>query len=110
VVAGCFTVDNLRTVVHRVKAFGALPVLGTIPPVNPSVNADRNLWVAAINDEIRQMAAQEGVPVADVYGSMQRKSSNLSSLFFDGVHPNDTGHDAIGEAFFEAVAHGQLTH
>jgi lysophospholipase L1-like esterase len=105
--ANCPTVENLRTVVRRVKAVGTLPFLATLPPVNPAVNADRNLWVAAINTGIKAMAAQEGAFVVDLYQAFQNQGGDLSRFYSDGIHPNDAGYDVMANGFFEAIAHGR---
>jgi acyl-CoA thioesterase I len=100
----CPTVDNLRSVVESVKSFESLPVVATLPPTNPALNpAQRNEWVAAVNERIKAMARQEGVPVADAWASMMRRS-NWRDFFADHVHLNDQGYDAVAEAFFEAVS------
>lgn len=103
----CPTVENLRIVVRTVKAAGTLPFLATIPPVNPAVNADRNLWVAAINNGIKAMGAQEGAFVVDLYQALQNQGGDLSRFYSDGVHPNDAGYEVIANGFFEAIAHGR---
>lgn len=103
----CEVIDNLREIIRRVKATQSLPVLGTIPPVNPAIDAHRNVWVSQTNDLLKTMAAQEGAVVADVFGAMNR-APNLSSLFFDLVHPNDAGHEIIAQAFFEGITKGKI--
>ena len=103
----CPTVENLRTVVRRVKAAGTLPFIATLTPVNPAVNADRNTWVAAINTGIKAMAAQEGAFAVDLYQAFQNQGGDLSRFFADGVHPNDAGYDVMANGFFEAIAHGR---
>ena len=103
----CPTVENLRIVVRRVKAVGTLPFLATLPPVNPAINGDRNLWVEAINGGIKVMAAEEDAVLVDLYQAFQNQGGDLSRFFADEVHPNDAGYDVIANGFFEAVAHGR---
>jgi len=103
----CEVIDNLREIVRRVKGKQSLPVLGTIPPVNPTINAGRNTWVSQTNDLLRTMAGQEGAVVADVFGTMNR-AGNLAALFADEVHPNNAGHELIAQAFFEAITKGKV--
>jgi lysophospholipase L1-like esterase len=107
--ATCPTAENLRIVIRRVKAAGTLAFVATLPPVNPAINADRNLWVAAINTSIKAMAAQEGAFVVDLYQAFQNQGGDLSRFFSDGVHPNDAGYDVIASCFFAAIAHGRST-
>jgi lysophospholipase L1-like esterase len=106
----CPIVPNLRGMVRRTKDRRTLPVVATLPPINPAVNDERNRWTEAINAEIRAMATQEGgVLVVDVYAAMRRRA-DLAQLYADGgdVHPNDAGYEVIADAFFEAIAHGRL--
>jgi lysophospholipase L1-like esterase len=101
----CPTTENLRTVVHAVKAFGGLAVVGTIPPVNPALEpAERNKWVEDVNVRIRAMAREEGAPVADIHAAFLRRPDWATALFSDHVHPNDAGYDVIAQAFFEAIS------
>jgi lysophospholipase L1-like esterase len=102
----CPTADNLRTVVQGVKAFGALPFLATIPPVNPELNPGRNEWVEAIDGQIRPMAREEGAFLVDLYEAF-RKKGDITRFFSDGVHFNDAGYQVMADAFFEAIAHGR---
>lgn len=103
----CVVVDNLRTIVRVAKSKQSLPVLGTIPPVNPAINADRNKWVSEMDGLLRTMAGQEGAVVADVYGQMSRVP-NPASLYVDQIHPNDAGHELIAQAFFDAITKGRV--
>lgn len=101
----CHTVDALRTQIGIAKAVSSLPVLGTIPPVNPHDNPpERNEWITRMNVAVRAMAAQEGAPVADVHaGFMREAGSHLEDLFVDLVHPNDRGYRIIADEFFKAI-------
>ena len=104
--SACPTPENLRIVVQRVKDFGSLPFLATIPPVNPAINPGRNDWVAAVNNKIRPVAQEEGAFLVDLFEAF-RKKPDLASLFSDDVHFNDAGYQVMAEAFFEAIAHGR---
>jgi lysophospholipase L1-like esterase len=101
----CHTVDALQTQIGIVKAASSLPILGTIPPVNPNDNPpERNEWITRMNAAVRAMAAQEGVPVADVHAGFLREGGRLEDLFVDLVHPNDRGYRVIADEFFKAIA------
>lgn len=103
----CPTVENLRTVVRGVKAFGSLPFLATIPPANPTLNPpSRNEWAKAMSGLIKTMAQEEGAFLVDLYEAFA-KQGDLTRLFSDHVHPNDAGYQVMAEAFFEAIAHGR---
>jgi len=102
----CFTITALRSMVLQTRDAGAFPVVGTIPPVNPSYTdrnpEDRNDWVRRMNELVRTMAKEERAPVAEVHGDFLKQSS-LPSLFADYLHPNDAGFRLITSSFFTAI-------
>jgi len=99
----CFTIDALRDMIGAARAARSLPILATIPPVQPETNApDRNGWVGRMDELIKPMAAEQKVPVADVYAAFMREPS-LSALFADRLHPNDRGYQIIAGEFFRAI-------
>jgi lysophospholipase L1-like esterase len=102
----CYTIDSLRSMVLQARDAGAFPVVGTIPPVNPSYldhDAEaRNDWVKRMNELVRAMAKQEGAALAEVHGDFLEQPS-LPPLFDDFLHPNDEGYRVIARAFFNAI-------
>ena len=102
----CYTVEALRSMVLQTRDAGAFPVVGTIPPVNPSYAdrdaAARNDWVRSMNDLVRAMAKQQGAPIADVHAEFLKQAS-LPPFYADLLHPNDAGFQLISRAFFGAI-------
>lgn len=99
----CQTIDEMRSILDEVKAFGSLPVLSTIVPANPALDPpERNQWVQEENQLLAELARAEGVPLADS-AKLFFAQSNLPALYSDHVHPNDAGYALIAQAFFEAV-------
>jgi lysophospholipase L1-like esterase len=105
-VSPCFTIDSLRTIVRSAKSVQSLPVLATIIPTNVGYDGrtppERNDWVAEQDQLIRTMAAQEGALLVDLEKEFL-KVPNLSSIFFDHVHPNDAGYAIMTRTFFTAL-------
>jgi lysophospholipase L1-like esterase len=91
-------VSDLRTMVRRAKANKTVPLVATIPPQFAS-NEDKNRLIQATNGGIVAMAAQEGVPLVDLFTALQDRS-----LFSeDGVHPNDSGYQVMAQTWFSAI-------
>jgi lysophospholipase L1-like esterase len=105
-VASCYTVSSLRDMVQDAKSAGSLPILATLPPVNPKWvdkgATERNAWAKQMNAEIRKMAVTEQTPVAEVYDLFMAKG-DVAALFADTVHPNDEGYRLISQAFQKAI-------
>lgn len=103
----CRTVENLRLILDEVKAFGSLPVLATLLPVNPAqAPPSRNAWIDEINPLIASMGRAEGAFVIDVHQTFRRRG-DLASLYTDHVHLNDAGYSLLAQAFFEGIAFGR---
>jgi lysophospholipase L1-like esterase len=99
----CFTIDALRSMVGAARAAGSLPILATVPAVHPvDAQEGRADWVARMNDLVRPMARQEGVPLADIHTAFIRRP-DVASLFVDRVHPNDRGYEIIAAEFLAAI-------
>jgi lysophospholipase L1-like esterase len=102
----CYTIDALRSIVQQARDGGAMPVVGTIPPVNTAYRdrpyEERNDWVRRMNDLVRAMARQERAPVAEIHGDFLKQPS-LPALYADYLHPNDEGYRLMSRSFFDAV-------
>jgi hypothetical protein len=58
--------------------------------------------VAAQNVKIRALGREMQVPIADPE-PLFTKDPAFDRLYFDHVHPNNSGYDHIAEAFFTAI-------
>lgn len=104
----CDTVPNLRNVLKAVKAKQSLPMIATIPPLNPKLAPEgRNQWVRDVNELIKTMAREEGVFLVGVNKAFVDRGGDLSRFFLDDVHPNRDGNAVIADAFFQAIAFGR---
>ena len=104
-VDSCYTQDAIRSMLDQAFDAQTLPFLATIIPANPNlVVPERNPWVAAMNERLKLIATQRGVPLVDLFGAFNRAAGDdLSRLFDDHVHPNDRGHAIIATEFFKAI-------
>jgi acyl-CoA thioesterase I len=93
------TAGSLQQMVQLAKQSVVVPILATIPP-QFGLQAGVESAVVALNDEIRRVAAQERVTLADVFQALPDES------FFtdDGFHPNDKGQTAVASVFDAALA------
>jgi lysophospholipase L1-like esterase len=102
----CFTITALRSMVLQTRDAGAFPVVGTIPPVNPSYTdrspEERNDWVRRMNELVRSMAREERAAVAEIHGDFLKQPS-LPPLFADYLHPSDAGYRLMASSFFAAI-------
>jgi lysophospholipase L1-like esterase len=104
----CFTLASIRSMIRQARAAGSLPVVGTLPPVNPAYTdrfaENRNGWIVETNLQLRPLVREEGGVVAEVHAAMTAEAAgDLEALFTDHVHPNDRGYEAIGQAFYRAI-------
>jgi lysophospholipase L1-like esterase len=102
----CFTIDSLRSMIRQAKDRNSMPIVGTIPPVNPAyadkAPPERQDWVKRMNDLIRPMVAQENAVLADIHAAML-KEGDLPAIFTDHVHPNDRGYQIMAHEWFRAI-------
>jgi lysophospholipase L1-like esterase len=99
----CFTIDALREAIEVTKDWGSLPLIGTITPVNPTLQpAERNAWIDGMNVLIKNLAREEGIPVADL-NALFKAAPSLPALYYDHIHPNDQGYDLIAQGWFTAI-------
>jgi lysophospholipase L1-like esterase len=103
----CALTENLRAMVQASRAAGATPILGTLPPVNVGFDkrapADRDAWVSVMNDLIRDLAAQEGIAVAEIHGALTAARDAGTPIFTDHIHPNDAGYRLIAREWAKAL-------
>jgi lysophospholipase L1-like esterase len=102
----CYTVEALRSMIRKTRSRGSNPILGTIPPANPAFedrNATaRNIWIEQMNEQVRAMAGEEGVRIAEIHADFMAQP-DLEGLFVDHVHPNDSGYQLMARSWFQAI-------
>lgn len=107
----CFTISSLRSMVRKVKAAGGFPFVGTLLMTNLGddfrASPQRNNWIVAQNEAIRQMAFEEGVVLVDLYAAFERSPLAWSELFADYIHPSAAGYTLMARTWFDAIAQGR---
>ena len=65
------------------------------PPYRPD-DVDGFGWIAArYADQMRRVAAAEGVPFIDLDAAIRAQRDPIDAFLLDGLHPNDRGHALI---------------
>ncbi len=94
-----YTKEKLRAIIQAAKENRTKVVLATLPPVTgPHTYMESR--IAALNPEIRRLAAEEGTKLADMEEAFGDDTSYLSA---DGLHMNDSGARLMAETFFNAL-------
>jgi len=117
--------DIYRAMVRKLKAHGILPVLTTLPPLEPqrfldwwcrecdketvlrwmggsvsNIYAHQELYSKAVE----RLAAEESVPLADIRWEFLNNGHLDQVICMDGTHPNSAGQALIGRALRKTAA------
>jgi lysophospholipase L1-like esterase len=115
-------VANLRALIGRVRALGAVPVLATIPPLD-SVRfyafLDRGYgsaiaqficragglyeWQEMYSRRIEAVGKAEGVAVAPVRQAFLATPDFRAYMSEDGIHPNEEGYRLVTRAVWQVL-------
>jgi hypothetical protein len=95
--------NAMQFMVRDAKSRGLKVLLATLPPQDPSGFRGREgaALVAPYNNALATVAANESIPLVDVY---QAFGANFSGLIdSDGLHPTPAGYQKIADTFFAAI-------
>jgi len=94
---------QLRALVAKVAAIGAIPVLATLPPNNTTANHGA---VTRFSGYVRKYATDNGLPLVDFYTLLvDPANGNYKAAYAgDGVHPNAAGTRAMGALVADTIA------
>jgi lysophospholipase L1-like esterase len=107
---------TLSTMVDRIRAEGIRVVLLTCPPMTeryggmhlePYQEHGINFLVKDYAQAARDVAAEKGIELVDVYRAFQEQPSSVD-YFPDGLHPDPRGHRVIADLLVKrlvAIAH-----
>jgi lysophospholipase L1-like esterase len=96
---------DVRKMIKLVKEKGAIPLLTTGTPIDPSLNTtsrDVTSWhkIIQMNARMKQLSNEEGVRLIDNFTAF---NNDLSLLDADGVHPNDTGAQMMADTAYNTI-------
>ncbi len=89
---------------RRVRAYGAIPIVGTIPP-KIGDRAYQMPRVEVFNGYLRVHTASEGILLADIELAFGSGAGLFQS---DGFHPNDAGQEVIAQTFAAKIQYLSL--
>ncbi len=91
--------QNLRQMIRTLKVRGVAVVLMTPnPAIAPKYPPHRNVTLKPYVEAVRELAAEEDVPLVDVYrqfAELAIEGVELNTLFTDAMHPNPEGQKRI---------------
>jgi lysophospholipase L1-like esterase len=93
---------NLRELVHRIRAAGAVPILHTTNPIDTNRETKRN-DLPAYDEIIAKVAKAEHVVLVDHWSHWRREPSWLQEWLNDPIHPNARGHREFARLMFRAL-------
>lgn len=87
---------NVETIMAKIRAIGAVPVIGLIPPTNTGAQHPDTI---KFNTWLKYYAATNGIIVVDFYSLLVDpvNGNYLSAYNGDGLHPNHAGYMAMGQ-------------
>ncbi len=108
-VDGEATRGNIESMVELAKAHHIAVVLSSLTPVcdaiSPQTDKRPNEKLKAMNEWLKQYAAQNGVVYLDYWTAMVDEQGVLrKELTWDGLHPNDAGYEVMGPLAEKAIA------
>jgi len=95
--------DQMENLIGLIRGIGAVPIMGTIPPANGSVQ--RKQAILQQNAWIRNYANRNGVALVDFYTLLSDPANgNYKSAYYsDGIHPNPAGLAAMGKLYSDLI-------
>ncbi len=95
-------IANIRQMLRDAQSRNVRPFLATIPPeVSGGFRALAWSLVVPFNDQVRALAASEGVPLVDVYAALNTDTAKY--VGFDGLHLTADGYVKVADTFFTAL-------
>jgi len=98
------TIANLRKMIKLCKQIGAIPILTTSSPTNPSLSTatwNKTSFDKQVlnNIRFRELAFEEDIRIAEV----AKAFNNDFTLLNDDIHPNDIGAELMAQTVFDTI-------
>lgn len=106
--------DNLGNIIGKIKSFGAVPVLSTLPPLDGDryynllkrvFGEEIKIWIDShcgiykwqerYSDAIKEVGSAKGTSVMDIRKSFLDTGNYKKYMSLDGLHPNEEGYMLI---------------
>lgn len=87
------------------ESFGSAARITALAYYNPSPGSFTDRWIGRLNEEIRAVAEENGVPVAAGDQAFQDREAGYTrhGQYPWDIHPTDDGYKALADAFAEAA-------
>jgi lysophospholipase L1-like esterase len=114
--------ENLLSIIDIIMGHGAVPVLSTLPPLDPDkyynllkrvfgewikVWIDNNggiyKWQERYSDLIKAASRAKGIHLVDIRQSFLESEDYRKYISFDGIHPNEEGYSLIARTCGKAL-------
>ena len=96
------TIAAIDQMIRAAKGRGLRVFLATLPPQNPEGSRGTGaILLEPYNDQLRSLAASEGVTLVDVFQAFNGDVTTLIGV--DGLHPTTAGYQTIADTFFESI-------
>jgi lysophospholipase L1-like esterase len=94
---------NILAIVAKIRALGAVPVIGLIPPTNTGA---QHVDTIKFNTWLKYYAATNGIAVVDFYNLLVDpvNGNYLAGYYSDGLHPSHAGYLAMGQLVSDKLA------
>lgn len=116
--------ETYRQMIDKVREDGGVPILMTLPPIDPDryfnrisqgLSAENILrflgdtdriyrWHEYYSMAINFIAVEKDVPLIDVRSAFLQRKNCFDLICEDGIHPNEEGHAFISKIISEAVS------
>lgn len=122
-------VNNLTSIIAKIKEEGATPILLTLPPLDPVryytyisnlFTSKISQWICKVggiehwhglyNRTAKKVAQELDVQLIDIRTAMKKAGDLATLISDDGIHPTEQGYEAISAAIYEQMAASVPSH